>query len=142
MNEPKFKIRERGNNLENHYDNYGHEDKMAIRDFTGDGYKNLNHQLWLDHTSPGCHKGYHHDLNDEGGKVGIFKKKMDEVTNLHRTPHQIDVYSGIKSHFKPQEGKIYHHPGFLSTSISKRLLQNFIFLNIHIMMITESMRIM
>jgi len=132
IDEPIKRAKDRGLELEPHYEFEKPEHRSAIKSYTEDGYKNLNHQLWLDHNSPGYHKGYHHtndpdnnDPNDENGHIGIFKKRMDEVTHLHKTPKQLDVYSAIKSHFNPVEGKVYHHPGFMSTSLSKFTTHNF-----------------
>ena len=120
---PTKKMNDRALSLE-HYYGYSKEHEDTIAHYTNEGYLNLNHKLFLHHNEP--HYVLHKDEQPFGqGEMGKLRENMDEITTTHKTPHALDVYSGIKKHFTPKKGDVYHHPGFMSTSLNRNTANNF-----------------
>ena len=106
------------NELKEHYKIHNKEAIDNIRHYTHNGYERINGQLWDDH-----HSSLSHRLADHGKDVHLYNDTKHTIDNiqetLHRykTPKPMSVYSSITKPLVPNESKIYHHAGFLSTSI-------------------------
>ncbi len=100
--------------LSNHY-NFpeGNNQYKNLREYTDNSFF-INKDLWDAHNNNGF-------LNRQETNLDINPTHLNSALNKHKTPQSMTVYSGTvhdpkKTH---QEGDIFHHPAYLSTSIRK-----------------------
>jgi len=104
------------NDLINHYSKFSNKHKKALNNFTENSF-DINDHLWR------RHEGSTYIDKNAAKKIPL----LDEAINLHSTPKNLEVYSGIgydPRYRKNKEG-IVHHPAFLSTSLHKKVAEDF-----------------
>ena len=91
----------------------GFFEKMAVQNYTNNS-SSINSHLWEN-------KGGSHDE-----PYGADLEDMDKVLHGHKTPHDLTVYSGLNAAPNiSKTTKIYHHPAYLSTSLSHQTASGF-----------------
>ncbi len=99
-----------------HYDDKVHHSHWRpLHDYTDHSFA-LNSHLWdMKERPPNSHKG----------RI----KKLDEILGTYKSPKAMTVYTGLKKHphdyIEGNESRVYHHPGYLSTSINPNVAKGF-----------------
>jgi len=100
--------------LTNHYTYNNEKHHHSLDKYSGKEYRIINGHLWNVHN-----KSENLLTATDRTNAEHHIKNIDEAMNVHKTPKSFSVYSSIRHNFNPEENKVYHHPSFLSTSLSR-----------------------
>ena len=121
------KVEKLHNSLSSHY-KYNDSHIETIKKYTGGG---------TNRHEPNGSEILNKELHEKRGKLGNsslneFKTHVDKLVKHHKTPHDMHVYTGVAEHHEitkmAKDGndniKLHHH-GFTSTSINKKVAEQF-----------------
>jgi len=102
---------------------YKHFDQWHLRKLKkySDESEATNNYLWQRHKRRTIGNG--HERGGESSNV----QKLDEATQIHKTPEAMTVYSGVQYDPRKKMNKegIVHHPAYLSTSLRHSIAEGF-----------------
>ncbi len=103
--------------LTSHYSKFNEVNKTCLRIYT-DGSDYINQKLWDKHKKREL-------INSDSNNHNIHE--MDRALSVHKTPHDLTVYSGTQNDPRKMKNKqgIFHHPAYLSTSLDPEIAHDF-----------------